>query len=922
MKLQERLMGGLASFVIRYHKLIVPAMVILAALSVLAMGNIRMKTQTSDLLPKSNPRVESFDRIARDFAGAQSLMITVEGTDKKRMAAGAEALAAAIQRDPRCAQYVRAINLKLEEDFITRWGFMLQKSADIERSRKVFSEINLLGYLQGLNGSLEETYTGEAAEEQIETSKQENLAVASLDRIDSFTTLLTDYLEAPASFAPEEVGKTLVQTVVFGDLYTFSPDGGLLLFSVAPSFNIVEEEEKCAALTAEVKRLFGDVNRQYPDLSFGYTGEVGLRADDNSALSSDLLWPALLSYALILVLFLFSFNQLRAIVFALISLAAGILYNYGIVGVTIAEISMITSTVVALLIGMGIDYGIQVTTSFTTFLAEGYGREEAIRQTFLRQGIGMLLAAVTTSASFFVLMVSDSKGIFQLGLVAGLGILTCFLSMILLLPSLLLWFGKKGGSKPRIPNIDYGFLTNIGVFTSRHRWAAILIAAVLTGGFLLSSFGSRFEYDMMKLGPKQSISNLTYQKVLERFETNPMSASVMTDSIEEAQALMDVLEKKPGVAEVSSIASFVPVRAEQEQRLEEIAKFRARPGRNRPQSYSAADMGRFTSEVQRLEWNVIEVGDLSVTGLGEKNRIARKRNAMVREILGAEVGKAGREVFQNLIAALQKDPAASAFALSRLDKPFARELERIISSMAGADRTITVDDLPDSIAKMYLDGPKKRNLVTIIAKRGTTDNEKSLRAYNAMLLKTSPQITGFLPLSLDFLDEILSGAKKGALYVAIAVLVFTFLSFRSLKLSLLASLPMAMSVVWAFGTLSLTKTPLNALSLIVFPLNIGIGIAYGTYMTYRFLVEGRHIRRALDYTGKAVFLSATTTMAGFGSLAIAASFRALASFGTVLFIGISYCFLTTIAVLPALLALGKKRKNVAGKSIQSSGGSA
>jgi hypothetical protein len=132
-------------------------------------------------------------------------------------------------------------------------------------------------------------------------------------------------------------------------------------------------------------------------------------------------------------------------------------------------------------------------------------------------------------------------------------------------------------------------------------------------------------------------------------------------------------------------------------------------------------------------------------------------------------------------------------------------------------------------------------------------------------------------------------------------------SFRSLKYTLIAAVPPVLSIVLLFGTLPIIGWKLNPLNLLTLPLNIGIGIAYGTYLIQRYLVEGLDLGRALKYTSKAIFLSAFTTMVGFGCLGLAGSFKMLASFGTVLFIGIAYSYLTTMLIIPALLGGERSR---------------
>ncbi|NJL73278.1 MAG: MMPL family transporter [Candidatus Competibacteraceae bacterium] len=327
---------------------------------------------------------------------------------------------------------------------------------------------------------------------------------------------------------------------------------------MATTIDLASDFDSPDAMIAALKKLFAQIQPRFPGLVFGYTGDVGIQADENAAMASDMTLPAILAYGVILVLFLFSFNQIRAVAFAMISLVLGILYNYGIVGITIGEINLVTSIGTALLIGMGIDYGIQVTTNFTSFRGDGHSPEDAIRLTFSRSGRGIILAAATTSASFFVLLISSSKAIAQLGLVAGAGILTCMLSMILVLPSLLLWLGKRDGGAARLPQIDYRFLEAAGIWAARFRVPVLVVSALAAGGLFYAALSLKAEYNILEFEPQKAPSIQTHRRIMDKLSINPMSAAVMASDFDEARALTKKLESLRMVGEVQSIAPSFP----------------------------------------------------------------------------------------------------------------------------------------------------------------------------------------------------------------------------------------------------------------------------------------------------------------------------------------------------------------------------
>jgi predicted RND superfamily exporter protein len=900
MKLRERILGSIAEFILRRYKLLLGIGLVLALVSVYFAGGIRMNTQIKDMLSKGNSRVVAYDEMTKDFGGA-SLIITLEGGTKERMAAAAEELCARMTAKPELSRYIRSISLKLEKDFVLDWGLLLQKPADIRRMRALFERTSILPFIVALNENLESSYTGDQAEEDLETSRQEIDAVSSMARIGNFAETLRAAVEAPG-MGVEDRAAALADSMVFGDLYTFSQDGSMLLFAVTMNFDMASNLDACTGILADINALGASLGVAYPEIRFGGSGDIAVQSDENAAMSSDMLIPSILAYAAILVLFVFSFRQLRSVVFAMICLALGILFNFGVIGAAFGELNIVTSMIASLLIGMGIDYGIQVTTSFGAFREEGKGFGDSIRLTFKMSGFGIILAAATTSASFFVLIACASKAMKQLGFVAGVGILTCLAAMIFILPAMIVWLGKRSESRSLIPQIDYGFLERIGAFAARRRLPVLIISGLVTAALGVSAFNLNIEYDMMELEPQNGPSIKTYRKILDKFEMNPNSALVVADSVDEARILAAKLESLPAVAEVQSVSAFLPSAEEQAARLAEIALVRAEPPRASAMAYRAADIDALAEEVRRLEDNLMELGDISVAGLGEGNRIVRKRDAMIREAFGAEVGKSGAEVFRNLIAALRADPGRAAARLTALDAAFSAKASAAMARMAAVDRPIAATDLPPSLADNFLDKKTgKRNLVTVYPKASATATNEGLRRYDASLREAAPGITGTTPLFLDFFDEMLSESKTAALYVGVLVLLFAFASFRSVRYTLIAAVPPIISLVLLFGTLPLIGWKINALNLITLPLNIGIGVAYGTYLLQRYLAEGRDLTAALKYTSKAIFLSAFTTMVGFGSLGVAGSFRMLAGFGVVLFIGIGYCYLTTMLVIPALL---------------------
>ncbi len=884
---QEIKPNRLADFVIRHYRLVFIIVAVLVILSLVAAQGITIKTEIHDLLPEDYPQVQGYQEINEHFASGALLIVTIEGTDPEKMINAAEALAAITEDSPEAMQYISSINLKLDRDFVARWGLMLQEAKELERSRIMFSNLNLLPLLSTVNNAIGaaslETDTGRPAAGSVGV----DAAAAMLNRIENFFTIFHFYLENPEAATLESQGKALAEAYLLGDLYNFSDDRTMLTFNMTPNFDLTELDT-AAALLAEMEQIADDVRRAYPDLVIGYTGDVAFQADKMGAMGFDMVVPALAALFMILLLFIFSFRQFRAILLIGLSLIVGIIFAYGFVGITIGEVTLLTSIMSVLLIGLGIDYGLQIMGNFYTYRQDGCEPAEALRNTYQKAGGGILLAAFTTAVAFFALTFTGTKAFVQFGLVMGSGIILCLLSMFFLLPALLYRFGVRDPKAGGLPNLNYNFLATLAGACNRHRKLVLAAFLLLTIVLLGAAYHlMEYDYDMMALMPKDSPSIHYYDRIIEEFDLVPYPSMAVANSIEEARELTEALEKEPLVARVASVARFLPSPNEQQSRLAAIKNIREMPPRYVEYQYTAADMEQVVHEIKRLEQNA----------------------ALIRESTEPAGGASDHSVFQELAALIDSNPALLAQRFAALDRSLAKELDMLITDMAAVNREMTVEDLPESITSAYFDYARERNMVVIYPQGNVVDDVESMESYNEALAKISPGITGVTQIMVTWMEVATESTQKGLIYIFAAVLLFVLLSFRKIKQTVLAVSPLVLGMIWMLGIYPLLGMKINMINIIVIPLVIGIGIDFGIHLTHRFREEGE-IATTYRYTGKAVFLSGLTTMIGFGALGLMGKFHAIASVGTLLFVGIASCLLATLVVLPALFGSAKVYERV------------
>jgi len=148
----------------------------------------------------------------------------------------------------------------------------------------------------------------------------------------------------------------------------------------------------------------------------------------------------------------------------------------------------------------------------------------------------------------------------------------------------------------------------------------------------------------------------------------------------------------------------------------------------------------------------------------------------------------------------------------------------------------------------------------------------------------------------------------------ILVSIVLFFFHRTLKGLIIAFLPPAFAIALTFGILGMVQPELTIISVAVVALLMGLGVDYSIHLMNRLAEEHAiddleiKIEKILKYTGKAVLLSTITTIIGFASL-MTSSMSPIVTFGFGCAIGIFFCFISAIVLVPCLSIILQFKKN-------------
>jgi predicted RND superfamily exporter protein len=886
--------------------------------------NLEMSMNLTDILPSGDPMVAEFNTIFREFNGASTIFVVVEG-EYEQMIRFAEDITPKLQNlDKYIAtdasakvkaqhakamtnaaagkvdfngKYVDRVDYKLPVEFMQNHGLMLVKPADLKNMEELFTNPNLLPFLTNLNNSLEKEYI--QSEEKISTTQREQNAVRFLDGTESWVDAVNNGWYAP-DYNPT-AALTAAEAVTVGSPYLVSPDRSMLLIMIEPTFNIMEMDLVLPGVNA-IEELVKKAAPAY-HLQVGLTGGVVLGRDEYVAGSEDSMLLTILALIAVLILFIVTFRMLSAPLLAILNLIIGLVWAMGISFLLVGTLNMFTAMMAVVLVGLGIDFSIHIISLFSELVQKGEEPQKAIVETMQKVGNGIITGALTTAAAFLTLTIARSKGMSDFGLVCGVGLIILMIATLVTMPTMLMLREKyrrwRSKELRQSRDVTYRFIGNLSESIFK-RWKFSIIAILLFSifcGFMISRV--TMDYNYLNMEPKGLESIRLNDRVIEKFNFSSDATMMTANSLQENYRLTEAAKQKSSVSYVESISDYLPTVAEQNSRRAKVIKLRSSMQNSQIQFQpTAATKEKLLAEMQRLMFNVIELQELAFTG--GQDQVDQKAMRLVGSRDHPEAGNLN-QLFSRIQAGLPDEKR-----LIQFNQDFGKAYQTIALNMAD-DREITLDMLPQFIRNKYVSKDGKHFLITLYP-RGNVWHIDYLEEFSTDILSITHNVSGTPPM-FYYMLKIIGQDGKRAIFLTIGVVfLLLLLDFRSLKQAIFAMLPLLVALIWTVGFLGLTGIQFTILNIMAIPLILGIGIDDGVHVLHRYQIEGPgSMNTVFRSTGKAIILTSLTTMLAFGSL-VFASYRGFGSFGIALFIGVGMCLLATIVLLPTVLAISEKKK--------------
>lgn len=396
-----------------------------------------------------------------------------------------------------------------------------------------------------------------------------------------------------------------------------------------------------------------------------------------------------------------------------------------------------------------------------------------------------------------------------------------------------------------------------------------------------------FDYNLLHMQSEGLPAVEFEHKLINSASKSVLYAAVVARSREEAIQLEHALTNLPSVASVDSMAKFVT--GDQTRKMGLIGEIKEEVGRIR---FAPVDPDPVNvDELSRTLWSLHGYLGLALEEVEKSNN----------EPLENELSALRRAIQKFRHEMLTGDRRQVGEKLGAYQRALFDDLRQTFRALRTQDNSspLTEAGLPPNLRSRFI-GKGGLHLLQVYPKEDVWQR-KEQEQFVREVRTVAPEATGTPVQLYEYTTLLKDSYIEAAYYSLAAIVVLVFIHFRRVTPVILSLIPVGIGALWTCGLMALMDVPFNPANIMTLPLVIGIGVTNGIHILNRF-AEERNPSILARSTGKAVIVSALTTIAGFGSLIIA-KHQGIQSLGIVMSLGVAMCMLVAVTFLPALLTL-------------------
>jgi len=604
------------------------------------------------------------------------------------------------------------------------------------------------------------------------------------------------------------------------------------------------DSEELSRVNTNITDKINNFDAQFTSISIQATGE-GIVSTEISNVAMDammIIGPAI--FIIILSILFIAFRKPSYFLLPIIVFAFSCIWLFGTMALLGMSFNIIAVALLPLNIGLGVEYSVNLLFNYRTEINKGRTPAEAIRLSVKEVGVAIFLAWFTTFVAFLSFLSATLPPVRDFGVFLAIGITYTFIITLTFLVALRYIIDRR---KPAIHATSKGQTSSVTIVMSRvarillrHEKKVFLITILicLVMGTAVTQLKSGFS--MNQFIPQDNPALQLFTQIGEDF---PFSSQ------DQEYILIE--------GNVASIQTLQGLQSTHEKMNDDLYVARRPDGSTKTESIFTIIQQVVTNNNSLVElFNIDEA-----TGLPRTDADVQHAYDYLYESAEYEMQVAGL---------LRKD---------------------------GNEYTAT-------ILRVYVDLGSNSDDMTKQFEQLNTELRDDLSDYG----DATSIVTGNLLITLSILKNMTESQilSTGICFVLAAIMLS--LIYRNPVLGLIVMIPVTVSIIWVLGTMYFIGYSLNILTITVTCITIGVGIDYACYITERFRLVAdqtgdiaRAVTETVSRTGSAVLIAALSSMFGFGVLAFA-PIPPEQQFGVITAITLVYAFITSILILPLVLA--------------------
>ena len=603
------------------------------------------------------------------------------------------------------------------------------------------------------------------------------------------------------------------------------------------------------------------------------TGQIPLDDQEFGTVREGFALNSIITVLAVVFILWLALRSGRLIIAVLVSTFVGLLMTAALGLAIVGALNLISIAFAVLFIGIGVDFGIQFAVRYRD---ERFMQPElipAVTSAGVKAGRALSLAGAATAAGFYSFLPTAYRGVSELGLIAGNGMIIAFLVSITLLPALLTLLHPPSESK----EVGYKFLAPVDDFLARHRWwvIGITVGTALIGSPLLMKL--RFDSNPINLNSPKVEAVSTLLDLMNDPRSTPNKIDVLAGSLDQAAALAKRLDQLPEVGGTQTLLSFVP--PDQDPKLAAIqsANVSLGPSLSPPQTKPAPTD---QDDVQAIQGAAVRWDKAALKDTGAGSDAARRLAGDLRQLAAAPPNA--------------REAARTAFMV-----PLKVIVAQVRDAMSAGP--VTLDSLPPDLVRGWKTDDGRARIEVTPTDLG--DSDAALSGFSDAVVAVAPDATGGPVVLEESGKTVIWAFIEAGAWAIISIAILLYIVLRKVIDVLLTLVPLLLAGVLAMELSVLIGLPLNFANIIALPLLLGLGVAFKIY----FVMAWRSGQTKLLQSSltRAVFFSAMTTAVAFGSL-WSSKHPGTSSMGELLALSLACTLIAAVFFQPALMGPPRK----------------